>query len=760
MTDYQTFLESKAIRAQAAGFTDIPDLNEQLFPFQRDVTAWALRRGRAALFEECGLGKSWQALEWARCVVDKTKAHVLILTPLAVAPQFIREGEKLGIAVRDARSSDVPDLTFPGIWVANYEQLHKLDKLIPLLAGVVPDESSILKAFDGKTRTQLIETFRDTPYKLCCTATPSPNDHTELGNHAEFLGVMTRTEMLATWFVHDGGKTQDWRLKGHARDDFWRWVCSWAVCLSKPSDLGYSDEGYDLPPLVMHEHEVSVTATPETKGQQGFAAMYEAVSLAEQRAVRKSTLADRVAKVADIVNGKPKRQQWLVWCETNEESTELTKAINGAVEVKGADSIEHKEKSVLDFIDGKVRVIVSKKTILGFGVNLQNCHNQIEVSPGHSYEQHHQAVRRSWRFGQKHAVNVHLIVTSADGRVTANLERKREEHQAMVREMVEAMGDITREELVGGRIRVEHSEETTRGKDWQAWRGDCVHVLRAMPDDSVDLSVYSPPFASLYTYSDSAHDMGNCKSDDEFMAHYKFMLAEQLRVTRPGRLSCVHCMVLPTSKARDGVIGIRDFPGLIVRAHEEAGWVFHSKVTVWKDPVTAMQRTKALGLLWKQLKKDSAMSRMGFPDEVLMFRKPGDNTEFVSHTESEFPVDQWQKWASPVWLDINPSDTLQYMSAREHNDERHICPLQLEVYRRCIRLWSNPGDVVLEPFGGIGSGGHIALAEGRRYLAAELKPSYFAQLIKNLRAAEQRTGDLFARTEQVSSPAGVNCVAP
>lgn len=743
MTTYEDFLSSKAVRAQPCGLATVPALNAQLFPFQRDVTAWALRRGRAALFEECGLGKSWQALEWACRVVEHTQAPVLILTPLAVAQQFVREGEKLGIKVHDTRASDVPDLCFPSIWVANYESLHKLDKLIPLLAGIVLDESSILKAFDGKTRTQLIETFRDTPHKLCCTATPSPNDHTELGNHAEFLGVMTRTEMLATWFVHDGGATQDWRLKGHARADFWAWVCSWAVCLSKPSDLGYSDDGYDLPPLEIIEHVVQVETIPEAKGQASFAAMYEAASLNEQRAVRKSTIDARVEKTAGLVNGKPRRQQWLVWCELNDESSALTKAIKGAVEVKGSDTIEHKEKAVLDFIDGKIRVLVSKKSILGFGVNLQNCYNQVEVSPNHSYEQHHQAVRRSWRFGQKHAVNVHLITTSADGRVVHNLKRKRVEHQAMVREMVEAMGDITREELVGGRIRVEHSEETTRGKDWQAWRGDCVHVLRAMPDASVDLSVYSPPFASLYTYSDSAHDMGNCKSDDEFMAHYKFMLKEQLRVTKPGRLSCVHCMVLPLSKARDGVIGIRDFPGLIVRAHEEAGWIYHSKVTIWKDPVTAMQRTKALGLLWKQLKKDSAMSRMGFPDEVLMFRAPGGNTEFVAHTEDEFPVDMWQRWASPVWLDIDPSDTLQYMSAREHNDERHICPLQLEVYRRCMRLWSNPGDVVLEPFGGIGSGGHVALKEGRRYLAAELKPSYFRQLVLNLRAAEQTTGALF-----------------
>jgi hypothetical protein len=301
---YEEFLAGKAIRALPAGLASVPPLNESLFGFQSDIVRWSLRRGRSAIFAGCGLGKSWMALEWSRCIVEHTGKPVLILTPLAVAQQFIREGEKLGIKVLDARTSDVPELCFPNIWVANYEQLHKLDKLIPLLAGIVLDESSILKAFDGKTRTQLIETFRDTPYKLCCTATPSPNDHTELGNHAEFLGVMTRTEMLATWFVHDAAKTQDWRLKGHARKDFWRWVCTWSVCLSKPSDLGYDDADYTLPELRLHEHVVDVDAQIPAKGQLTIGAMYEAKTLSEQRAVRRSSLGQRVALCRSIFDDR------------------------------------------------------------------------------------------------------------------------------------------------------------------------------------------------------------------------------------------------------------------------------------------------------------------------------------------------------------------------------------------------------------------------------------------------------------------------
>jgi DNA modification methylase len=285
------------------------------------------------------------------------------------------------------------------------------------------------------------------------------------------------------------------------------------------------------------------------------------------------------------------------------------------------------------------------------------------------------------------------------------------------------------------------------GADWVAYQGDCVEVVQGLADDSVHFSVYSPPFASLYTYSASERDMGNCRSQDEFAEHYQFLLSEVHRVTKPGRLMSVHCMTMPTSKAKDGVIGLIDLPGQIVRAAQSAGWIFHSRVVIWKDPVTQMQRTKALGLLHKQLLKDSAMSRQGLADEVLTFRKLGDNPERVCRRSEEFPVSLWQKWASPVWDDINPSDTLQYQSAREHDDERHICPLQLEVIERCIRLWTNPGDTVLSPFMGIGSEGHVALKTGRKFVGVELKRSYFDQAARNLAVSGKQT-DLFGNLEE------------
>lgn len=282
---------------------------------------------------------------------------------------------------------------------------------------------------------------------------------------------------------------------------------------------------------------------------------------------------------------------------------------------------------------------------------------------------------------------------------------------------------------------------------WALYNGDCVEVVSALPSESVHYTIFSPPFASLYTYSDSPRDMGNVKDGDEFAQHFAFLIPELLRVTKPGRLLSFHCMNLPTSKARDGVIGLRDFRGDLIRMFIDAGWVYHSEVCIWKDPVTAMQRTKALGLLHKQLKKDSTMSRQGIPDYLVTMRKPGDNPERVTHTNDTFPVAKWQRYASPVWMDVNPSRTLQYRSAREHNDERHICPLQLDVIERAVELWTNPGDVVLSPFAGIGSEGYSSVQMGRRFVGVELKPSYFKQAVANLKAAEANTPVLFEAVE-------------
>lgn len=734
---YSDFLARKALTDPATGITDPPAVASHLFPYQADIVRWALRRGRSAIFADCGLGKTPMQLEWARQVHAHTGAPVLILAPLAVAGQTCAEGTKFGVPVRYAKDGST---LASGITITNYERLDSFDPSV--FGGIVLDESSILKAFDGATRTALIETFRETPFRLACTATPAPNDYTELGNHAEFLGVLTRLEMLATFFVHDGGATQDWRLKGHAQRNFWTWLCSWAVMLRRPSDLGYSDEGFTLPPYTLEQHTV---ASPASDGAL-FA--LEAQSLQERLAARRDSIGTRVAKCAELVNTRP--GPWVVWCALNAESDALTAAIPGAVAVEGANTAEEKEARLLSFARGEIRVLVTKPSIAGFGMNWQHCRQMAFVGLSDSWEQYYQAVRRCWRFGQCATVNVHLITSEAEGAVVANIKRKDADAAAMAESMVEhtkALSTAAMHEAGRTRSQVEYQTNATADPSgrWTMYLGDCVDVLRSLPTSSVDFSIFSPPFASLYTYSASDRDMGNVRNHGEFFQHFSFAVAELARVIRPGRLVSFHCMNLPTSKVRDGVIGLTDFRGELIRLFQSHDFIYHSEVCIWKDPVTAMQRTKALGLLHKTIRTDSSMSRQGIPDYLVTMRAPGENEAPIAHTAGEFPVTLWQRYASPVWMDINPSDTLQYRSAREHEDEKHICPLQLEVIRRALMLWSNPGDVVLSPFAGIGSEGHVAIEEGRRFLGIELKPSYYRQAVANLKAAHVAAADdLFA----------------
>ena len=749
---YEEFLGNKSAAAPIAGFDPI-DFTAPLFPFQRDIVTMACRVGKFCIWADCGMGKTAMQLEWAHQVHRHTGGNVLILAPLAVAHQTVREGGKFGIPCSfAAKQLDAQ----PGITITNYEKLAHFDA--SSFDGVVLDESSILKAYTGKIRNQIISSFAATPYRLACSATPAPNDHMELGNHAEFIGVMTRTEMLAMFFIHDAADARNWRLKGHAAAKFWEWICSWAVTIRKPSDLGYDDGDFVLPPLEIRDCTVEAPRQAATAddGQMALFAM-EARTLNDQRKVRKASLQLRVDAAAALANGSA--EQWLIWCDLNDESKALTAAIDGAVEVSGSDSDEHKRQAAIDFQDGKIRVLVSKPSIFGFGLNFQSCHNVAFVGLSHSYEAFYQAIRRCWRFGQQQPVNAHIIYDVAEGRVIDNIRRKEVDSIAMAESMVTIMKQTTMEHLKKIQRQVApHVTDHKSGDNWDLYMGDCVESIKKLDADSIHYSIFSPPFASLYTYSNSDRDMGNSRNDQEFFDHFVFLAQELHRVLMPGRLISFHCMNLPSSKERDGFIGVKDFRGDMLRIFEAAGFVFHSEVCIWKDPVTAMQRTKAIGLLHKQVRKDSALSRQGIPDYLVTVRKLGDNPEPCAGPFTEFAgenppaktgdeikdsINIWQRYASPVWMDINPSDTLQYRSARANEDERHICPLQLEVIRRGLQLWSNPGDLVLSPFAGIGSEGHVSLKMGRKFVGFELKPSYFNCAVKNLTAADSiKQGEL------------------
>lgn len=428
--EYKEFIKSKVEIFRNTGFDiDKEKLNPMLFEFQKDIVRWALKKGRAAIFADCGLGKTPMQLEWAKQIHKREGGKILILAPLAVATQTQREGEKFNIPVNICESQDD---VIEGINITNYE---KLDKFIAKeFTAVVLDESSILKSFTGKVRTSIIDNFKRTPYKLACTATPAPNDYMELGNHSEFLGVMTRAEMLSMYFVHDGGQTSKWRLKGHAEDNYWEWMASWSVFLDNPRNLGYEVEGYNLPNLNIHE----IVADGEEIST-------EKLTLTQRRNARKESLDIRCQTAANIVNNST--DNWLVWCDLNDESKKLYQLINDSTEVKGSDKQTHKSKSMLDFSDDKIKCLVTKPSIAGFGMNWQNCNNMIFVGLSDSYEQYYQAIRRCWRFGQEKEVNVYIVISSKEGTVKENIERKQADAIKMQNAMIELTKDITKKEL-------------------------------------------------------------------------------------------------------------------------------------------------------------------------------------------------------------------------------------------------------------------------------------------------------------------------
>lgn len=432
MEKYEEFLRRKEITVPSAGIdTENITVSDKLFDFQRDIVLWALKKGKAAIFAGTGLGKTLMQLEWARHI----GGTVLILAPLAVSKQTISEGGKFGITVHHCRYQE--DVIDGGINITNYERMDRFD--FSKFRGVVLDESSILKAQAGKIRAQLIERCQQIPYRLACTATPAPNDLMELCNHSEFLGVMSSNEMLATFFVHDGGDTSKWRLKRHAVQGFWKWVASWSVMLTNPADLGYNGERYNLPPLRISQHTVHTERQPEAL----FA--IEALTLQERQQARRDSVQDRARECAALVNAD--KDQWLVWCNLNSEADALKALIPDAVEISGSDQPDVKERAAVDFAAGRIRVLISKPLIFGMGLNFQRCHKMAFVGLSDSFEQYYQSVRRCWRFGQEHPVDVRIITADTEGAVAQNIQRKEKQFEEMLHGMIAVTQNITKDNI-------------------------------------------------------------------------------------------------------------------------------------------------------------------------------------------------------------------------------------------------------------------------------------------------------------------------
>lgn len=728
--DYKEFLKTKKKSIIESGFDiDEKNLNKNLFDFQSHIVKRALKMGRFAIFADCGLGKTLMQLSWAEQVVHKTKGKVLILAPLAVKSQTKNEALKFGIDLFN-------------IEINNYEQLDNINASD--YAGIVLDESSILKNFTGKYKKQIIEMFENTPYKLACTATPSPNDLNEIGNHSEFLNVLDAQDMRAKWFVRDEGMN-NYRLKGHAKKDFYGWISSWAVMLTNPKDLGFDGSKYILPQLKYYESII------ETKSRDNGKLFNEgSVSATDFNKELKLTLLERFDEVAKIVNNS--NESFIIWVNQNEEEKKALELIPDAIAVNGSELPEAKEKKLMGFANGDFRVLVTKKKIAQFGMNFQNCNNQIFASLDFSFEGLYQAIRRSYRFGQKKDVNIYIITTDTMENVMKSIENKQKQFLEMQNEMNKFInGDSF------GLLDSYEFKEVKNDKYW-LMKGDSCQEIKRIPDNSVDLIVFSPPFSSLFTYSNYIHDMGNNDNHEEFFKQYEYLLKDLYRILKPGRLMVCHTKDLAVYKNSSGYTGLYDFTGEHHRAVEKVGFKYHSKVNIWTDPVLEMQRTKTQRLLYKQLRKDSTYTGVGLPEYCTIFRKWEGNEEdwtpVNDKNASNFPLDVWQSWASPTWnvekkdiehleevmsdysvatwMDIKRTDVLNNSEGTDLGDEKHIAPLQLSVIRRCVQMWSNPGETVFTPFLGIGSEIYESVKLDRFGIGIELKDKYFETAIKNI----------------------------
>lgn len=719
--NYNDFLIQKTAPPPSYGL-EPKKMHDSLYDYQGAIVSWAIRRGRAAIFADCGLGKTRMQIEWARQSGERT----LIVTPLGVLDQTIAEAKEMDTEILKVASPESHPLQ-----ITNYDKLHRFADDVSNYDAIVLDESSILKSLDGKTKKLILDKFSKIPRRLACTATPAPNDVSELGNHAEFLGVMSSAEMLASFFVNALQQEGKWRIKGHAKEKFWQWVATWGCFIRTPSDLGYSDDGYTLPELRIEESIIDFDFVPE-----GHLFRTGLGGITERREARSRSVGDRVTMSAEKLKTDG---QWLAWVGLNSEGDSLERILGpDCVQISGKDSESEKLRKEKLWRDGLVKVLITKPKIFGFGMNWQHCHKMLFLGLGDSYEQYYQSIRRCLRFGQKSGhVDCVIVVSSAEKEVVANVKRKEVMATRTAEYVSKASKKVVLQQIKGMQETktMEYKKDDKEGKNWRMMLGDCTDRIKELPDNSIGMSIFSPPFAHLYTYSASERDMGNAKNNDEFLKHFAYLLPELKRVVMPGRLICVHVADIALQKAKDGVIAMHDFSGDVIRLFTDAGFLFAQRVTIDKNPQIQSIRTRTKGLAFHQKNKDSSHSRPAMADYLLIFKVPGENEIPV---ETDVTNEEWIIYASPVWYDISESDTLNARNARSEDDERHICPLQLGLIERAVRLWTNKNETVFSPFAGIGSEGYKSLEHDRKFIGIELKPEYFKEACKNLESVKKQ----------------------
>ncbi|RLD26266.1 MAG: DNA methylase [Bacteroidetes bacterium] len=725
--DYPLFLENKQKQHVKTGFTP-ETLNHNLKPFQSYVVKRALETGCFALFSDTGTGKTIMQLEWANQVSQYTNKPVLILAPLAVGGQTIREAKKFDLHCERLKS----EVFGFGVYVTNYEQINNID--CTQFSGIVLDESSILKNYNGATKQLIIDRFQNTPFKLACTATPSPNDDLELGNHAEFLNVMSSQDMRAVFFTteksrKDGNK---YRLKKHGISEFFSWVNSWALMISKPSDIGFDDEGYDLPALNMIERSVSVEMTDFENGQ-----LFKNTNVSATIFNRElnNTLTERMSEVANIVNNEKSNETFLIWINRDSEGEALRKLIPEAIEVKGSDKPEVKESRLLGFANNEFRVLITKKKIAQYGLNFQYVKNpnMIFASLDFSFEGTYQAIRRMYRFGQSNIVNVYLITIATMENVKKSIQEKETNFLRMRNQMINQMN--TKKDYTI--LPIERKEE--ENEHFHAVKGDSTELIKEIPDGKVDFTFFSPPFSNMYVFSNDIQDLSNCTNYDDFMKHFEFIIPELFRVTADGRMVAMHIMQTTTLKGGDGFYSIVDFRGDVIRLFQKYGFHFHAEITIRKDPQMAAIRTKNHQLMHGTTKKNSLINRPGLADYIIVMRK-GKQVDELRPVNRGIPFDVWCDYAEPVWMDVQEGDTVKYRKARDEKDEKHITATQLEPIKRLLMMYTNEGDTCYTPYSGSGSELSQFVKYGCYGIAHELKDSYYKQSVSNAKIAIESKG--------------------
>jgi superfamily II DNA or RNA helicase len=769
-TNYEAFLRAKAtpgVRFTDDGHAILPpdtDASDQhhavmrsaphLHEYQAFCAAFALARKRSALFLECGLGKTSISLAWASAI----GGAVAVCAPLAACYEYLDEAERFfpGIQIELLRGGRIDQwLRDPsGIGVMTHHAMIR-ERDLTKCRGIVTDESSILKSGDGAIAKGLKSSSTPLEYRLALSATPAPNDPTEYAAHATWLGhVKTDAEFRARFFVRDG---KFWRVKNHAAQEMPRWLSAWAVWMRDPASYGMSCDAAIPEPFDQH-----IKAVPSAGGvdiQRDLLGIPLAgMTMSDRATLRRAMWSDDarmdavLEEVTEPSEGSPRPS--IVWGRSNAHCDAMERAIRAAgvsvAQIAGKTGEDERVEILRRYRRGEIDCIVSKPKVIGHGVNLQRADLMVWAGYDESYEAQHQSIRRAHRQGREGSLRVVYIVSPDERGVMTSLATKAEQWDRLAtiqeREMQRNLS-IEVDRFKGGegvsRVATATTErKPTAESEWYTMHhGDCIEVMRdEMETDSMDLAVFSPPFAALFAYSSEPEDMGNCSEHDtgaEFGIHFRHFARELLRVMKPGRVVCLHLQQLVAFRASAGRKGLRDFRGGVVSTMETAGFHFYGEFVIPKNPQAAAIRTKSERLQFSQFKRDSLESSPCLNDYMLEFRKPGKQSAKVSNDVSN---EEWIRWASGVWDDIRESDVLSgYRAARGGNDEKHVCPLQLEVIRRCVRLWSNTGETVFSPFAGIGSEPFVAIEQGRKGYGIELKTEYFDQAVGNCDMSVART---------------------